>query len=694
MSRSHPIKANGGMHFHDVRVQVKVFTLLIITTMVLVTQPVVGQTLCSSAADCQGGTFLTCVGGTCCNTAKAVGCLKCDSDMDCQTCNVSHYLTQKIKCAKCANGKSSPAGSKKQEDCIAPIDPNQINTTNVTVNSASISTDFPLDTTADTSTDKIFYSFLGTAYVFPFCGLVSVMYWIRAKKCLFFDPEFMVLPTLLLIISWPVISVYTFGHHFQGCQPGAVPGGNVCTVCPIGTFDSANWTDDTSCWDRGNHNVSTNNIFARNILFAEYVPSELCSVNTNDRVCKQCPAGKTSSQTFAAVNDAVCLPCRSPDCNIEICTLEEEGGGNVEGCRCIATAKNILNTKPLEDSTGEISRLFDYSYVFGGETCTKESGVVCSNNGRCSKFTCDGGDCCYVTFDADTSTNAAGCGQSKSQYCTEISKAIFLPNPETRTDVVVNCGEDCQTMVRAKEGVEFMYYINMGDMIVEIVAAIGLTIAVVGEINSIKIVVLAFLGPVDIILQVWVLVLALGTAPTFAALQDAKCLDVTSENGRLYEKTLIELASSVTTTGVFGFFELTIILCEIVLEFNIWKRKDQDAFKKYVGVGMQLVGTLIAIIDFAIFSTQAQESTQSVFSSTIESGSWCVSLSNETKTCAGITELQELGKGYIPSSAESVEDEYFINVNLVPYLGWFVVGLPVMGALIMCLMCTIAIIIH
>ena len=49
------------MHFHDVRVQVKVFTLLIITTMVLVTQPVVGQTLCSSAADCQGGTFLTCV---------------------------------------------------------------------------------------------------------------------------------------------------------------------------------------------------------------------------------------------------------------------------------------------------------------------------------------------------------------------------------------------------------------------------------------------------------------------------------------------------------------------------------------------------------------------------------------------------------------------------------------------------------
>ena len=658
-------------------------TLVPVVVLVSLIQHVESQTVCSNEISCNGGTFLTCVEGTCCNTAKSADCLKCDSYMDCQTCNVSHYLDNKMMCIGCPTGKNSPAGSNKLDDCTAPVDPKpkQIRS-NISTSIASVSDVFPMDTTADTSTDKIFYSFFGIACLFPLAVIILGVFLMSNNLSENSNADRGTIPMLycmccgpLLIVATPVLLIYILAHWYQGCQPGAVPGGNTCIVCPPGTFDSANWTN-TTCIDSTNHNSSDNDIFARDILFAGNENQQqmqqrlntpvLCSKDTNNRVCRQCPTGRFNSQTFAASNDAVCLPCTSPDCSIELCTWNSEGGGNSEGCRCIS--KEIAKTKPLEDFNGQISKLFDYTYVTGGEVCTKETGFVCNDNGQCSKFTCDGGDCCFIAFEAEK--NAAGCSQSKANYCTEISKALFISNPVKRTDVVVDCGNDCQTMVYAKEGIESLYYINMSDMIIEIVAALFLTYSafVNNKENSnglyIKFVALCCLGPIDIILQVWVLILAIGTSPAFESLQDAKCLDVTSENGRMYEKTLIELANSITSTAVFGSLELVIILGEIALEIYVYMKQQKLSVEIYVGVGLQIVGTIIAIVDFAVFSTRARQSTQSVFSSTVESGSWCVSLANETQTCTGIGKLQELGKGYIPST-ESIE--YLEATNIVLY---------------------------
>jgi len=590
------------------------------------------QVACSADTPCSGRSL--CIGGTCCADSKAAGCLACDNDEDCTSCNVSRYLTAKFKCQECPSGKQSPTGSGSAEECIAPgaLSPAPSSNTGSGIINDELNGD-------DNDLLEI-PNYFGGASPWAFYVWVVALCIIGMFPCcvcfglsLGGEDAGVFISGGCFFCGIFIVSLTGFLWSLHGsCLPGTAPGGNVCTICPPGRFDSANGT------------------LGEEVLQARYDP----------RTCEACPAGRYDvNNTYGASDDSICVPCSTSGCDSELCSRR---GGNVAGCLCLA--ESYLNSPPPLNMPYTLDPLWSFSVVSGGEICTDSvdsTGLVCNMNGLCSGFTCLAGDCCTIQF--DETLERAGCTQSVPTFCTEVAKALFLRNPLTRSDIKVDCGDTCTAMMKAQEAVYLLYSINQADMFVEIAALLillGVTFISDGTIKRFLFFALAPLLLVDAVLQIWALVLTWSSSDMYIALQEAKCADVTNVNGRAHETTLIRAAESLGTTKVLGLIEVLQGIGEIAIEclgvrLLVAGSSEGDGMsgRAKVSLALQLLGTIIAIVDFTVFTRSAREATETMFSSSVESGEWCMEASNGTMTCVGeqfkVNRVGDLGDGFVPS---------------------------------------------
>ena len=608
-----------------------------------------------------------CTGGTKCSSNKANQCLRCNNDLDCVSCKASYFLNNNFKCDVCPTGKTSPADSGSVLDCVAPASTSGSNFTNETQGIPIIPV--PEDMALGLSSGGLFW--VGLMGMLVSCiGCPCFGYIYNKKKQWEAEPVYTIgklsryynnmlicggmlicIGTLCLgLTSLIVVSTYT-------CPQGTITGGNMCIVCPMGTYENSG-----AC-----KKCPTGRFQRYSGDFGDYnVDTDLNSITSDASV---------GDGSVADAQTLPCFQCTTPDCRNEICSEVTDGGENVPGCMCLTTS---VEHSPSNDLVSA-DPFKSFTEVTGGEICTLSTGLTCTK-GTCSASSCDGA-CCPINFD---SREIIGCMRSKKAHCSEIASALFLKNPSTRVDVAVDCGEGtaCAKLYNAKDAITLLYNLNLVDMIIEILAGVFWFMLLALQYYGVKstdilviskVVVMIFTVLPDFILQGWVLVLVTTNGPALLELEEARCLDTTTVNGQLYQKTLIGIGEDISSALILGIFEIIVAFLALILEIASFRDEDSAFVTALIGFltsGMTVLGMLLAVLEFALIATPAYNDIVQLFSSPVTSGDWCMTPSNETMYCMGVSRIEDLGSGVVNNVNinEAVEFNHQNYIFLYLYL--------------------------
>ena len=312
------------------------------------------------------------------------------------------------------------------------------------------------------------------------------------------------------------------------------------------------------------------------------------------------------------------------------------------------------------------------SCLCGSKICDAASGLVCNIDGEDCSSPCLGGEnCCSIFFEEKDSP---GCTVTNDNYCIAASKAVFVVGETeedlVREDVIIACGAECLELKYSEIQMNTLGNINLADMIVEIVILIFMLGAFCldperdGNFNASK--VGAFFILADLGLQIAALTYAGNTLLALRPFVEANCLDLTHKDGVDHHNTLNSIIGGLESTQLLGAIELCALLGKGFTDFkHLARGKDQESQKMdlltfssptmtravgccfmSLGIILQLAQTIMAIIDYEIYTAPAKVKLNTIFASNFEldGSKWCVQPMNSTLEClAGQNKLDILG---------------------------------------------------
>ena len=411
--------------------------------------------------------------------------------------------------------------------------------------------------------------------------------------------------------------------------------------------------------------------------------------------CTDCQPGTTSSETALT-----CDPCplatfsflvgspKCKDCNIS----EHEYADGIGSTQC---------------------RVCPPKFISSGSGCTDPDKLETLNKKRVP-MAGKANSVCNVSFDK---SEGLGCRSSNLKYCADAALAIFVLNSQDNP-IITGCTENCPKIAAMKYDVRALFIINAADMGVEILAIISLVCVIVYSLNRVEVLSqrrippisaatqsnpmhatstlrststetklkkafdlvdttqLVF-GVVDCALQITALYLIWAIDDVASPFQKNSCLDLTTSPGANHHDTLTKLQESVSTSRVLGFVELAILGFEISIA--VWEKyfKPDDGvtgimrIEVIMLVGLQIFNTILAIVDFSVFSVNAQNDADSLYDVTNSETyrDWCVSVSTNSMSCIA---TQRSHSGGVSSAVPNAEVSSLLIVTVV--IGAMVVG--------------------
>lgn len=221
---------------------------------------------------------------------------------------------------------------------------------------------------------------------------------------------------------------------------------------------------------------------------------------------------------------------------------------------------------------------------------------------------------------------------------------MYIKAPLKCTELT-GCGETCSSVVSIKEGTETLYYLNLADMIIEILAFFILIVAVckMGDGSPIFILSMMFcFAFTDFVLQIIALVVAENIQGATEQLQAANCLDVTQQNGLEKHSVLIKVADSVGLSLILGYSELALTFIEGCLGLGL-ASMDEKKTEIWFLVLFQFFETLLTTIDFSAVTTVARTEMLRLFA-TESTTEWCT-IMNTTSTACIVSERKQPSGG-------------------------------------------------
>ena len=221
---------------------------------------------------------------------------------------------------------------------------------------------------------------------------------------------------------------------------------------------------------------------------------------------------------------------------------------------------------------------------------------------------------------------------------------MYIKAPLECTELT-GCGETCSSVVSIKEGTETLYYLNLADMIIEILAFFILICAVcsMDDDSAIGILCMMFcFAFTDLVLQIIALVVAENIQGATEQLQAANCLDVTQQNGLEKHSVLVKVADSVGLSLILGYSELALTFIEGVMGLGL-ASMDEKKTEIWFLVLFQFFETLLTTIDFSAVTTVARTEMLRLFA-TESTAEWCT-IMNTTSTACIVSERKQPSGG-------------------------------------------------
>lgn len=120
-----------------------------------------------------------------------------------------------------------------------------------------------------------------------------------------------------------------------------------------------------------------------------------------------------------------------------------------------------------------------------------------------------------------------------------------------------------------------------------------------------------------------------------------------------------------------GWIEMVILGIEIFIAFRVFLKEytlnvEGHKISIFLSVLLQLLNTVLAILDFSVFTISAQNDAASLFNVTDENTyrDWCVSVSNNSVACIN-KERGIGGQGELMSSGESIVSGWLVLILVI-----------------------------
>jgi hypothetical protein len=123
--------------------------------------------------------------------------------------------------------------------------------------------------------------------------------------------------------------------------------------------------------------------------------------------------------------------------------------------------------------------------------------------------------------------------------------------------------------------------------------------------------------------------------------KDAKCLQLSTDQGTKHFETQTKLLESVSTAIVLGSIELIVMIGEVgnTVYEQYTKEESVSRMLAYIMMMLQVGQVVLAIVDFSVFTTSAYNDAAVLFGESIKdletnaSAIWCVSMTNTSLAC-------------------------------------------------------------
>ena len=258
-------------------------------------------------------------------------------------------------------------------------------------------------------------------------------------------------------------------------------------------------------------------------------------------------------------------------------------------------------------------------------------------------------------------SDSAGCARTKPDVCQNSGNGLLLSdmNPEQNARHNDGCTDStCWGIRNIPYFMQILFNINATDMSFEILVLVGMIARWVwntrcrkadsdaegGPLRGIAWLFI-FAAVVDLGLQISALAYTYIINESLKPFKNGNCLEKTSVKGEKHTETMTKLAESVATAAVMGWIELALMLGEVANSL-VEQCTEEDSVSHvlaYIMVGLQLGHVVLAIVDFAVFTTSAYNDANALFGDSImelKSGAvdatsdiWCVSLNESSVQC-------------------------------------------------------------
>jgi hypothetical protein len=397
--------------------------------------------------------------------------------------------------------------------------------------------------------------------------------------------------------------------------------------------------------------------------------------------CEKCPAGTYGDERGLLE----CFPCRNgtyqPNSHTTSCLDCIDGIAECETISAPSSTKgggrnsttppvtNTTTPKPTPTPTTTLKQCpkqngFDLNTetcLCGTNICDESSGLVCNINGEVCSTPCKNGEsCCQISFESKASP---GCAVSKSEYCIAASKAVFVEGETqedlVRDDVIIACGAECLELKHSEVQMNILSGINLADMILEIFILLFMGCTMMASLaeggNGKSNASLVGLGcfVFDVGLQIAALIMAGNTLVALRPFVNSNCLDLAQVQGVDHHNTLNSVISGLDSTLLLGFVELCALVAKFISDgLELWKPqsvkneevrsfhnntdyRNSTYYAVSLGFMLHVAQTIMAIVDYAVFTAPAQAKLSGVFASKFETSSmnWCVQPTNTTLEC-------------------------------------------------------------